>query len=134
LPFVRSNQCNGTALETPIGIQITHNTLLGIISDMALTLDHIYLSMDNGDWVKISKVSSSIVWGIKYGGTGNSLALSTDQSFLVAGSYDNSKVILGKLASSDGSVIASYSVNESTNYDYIFVSDTRALCFTSTWF
>jgi len=63
------------------------------------------------------------------------MTLSSDHSFLLAGSNFNSLVHLGKLSPSDGSVLASYSSSQVTDYYYILVSDSRALCFANNgWF
>ena len=64
------------------------------------------------------------------------MILSSDQSFLFAGAV-LSNTTLVKLSSSDGSVLASYSTSQDGRYYYILVSDSRALCFTSSlnvWF
>lgn len=50
-----------------------------------MTIDAIYLSMDEGERVKI-KSDSSLEWAVKYGDNGFSMALSSDSTFLIAGS------------------------------------------------
>ena len=94
-------------------------------------MDHVYLSMDFGEKVKIDRASSSIVWAVAFGNNdGTAMVLSTDQTYLFASATFPGKNILGKLSLSDGSVISSYSPSKYVYYLYLIVSDSRALCFT----
>ena len=80
---------------------------------MIVTTEHIFLSLFGGDRIKINRMSASILWAVKYGDYGPAMALSSDQSFLIAGtSYFSSNIHLGKLSPSDGSVLASYSSSQ----------------------
>jgi len=98
-----------TAQETPNkDFQISHtNNNFGYITDVEVTMDHIYLSMQNGERIKISPADANILWAITYGERGFAIALSPDQTYLLANSYFSTSLHLGKLSSSDGSVLAS---------------------------
>lgn len=119
---MKAAQCNATSAETPIGFSIeissaTNNT--GIICELIVTTAAIYLSMETGERVKI--LDSSIAWAIDYGEKGTSMALYTDSSFLIAGaSFNTSFAYLGKLNSSDGTVMASFSLSAVNYYSYIY--------------
>lgn len=100
-----------------------------------MTIDHVYLSMYNGERVKINAANQSIDWIVDYGDKGFSIALSSDETFLIVGSWFLSNVFLGKLSIIDGAVTTSYSYPQDTYYLYILVSDQRALCFANQgWF
>jgi len=96
---------------------------------MVVTTDHIYLSMNYGERVKMNRTNTSLLWAVKYGSSGYSMAISPDQTYLLAGSKFGNKAHLGKLSSIDGSVNSSKTSNISADYTYILVSDSRALCF-----
>jgi len=78
-------------------------------------MDSIYLSMLNGERLKISPASVSILWAVDFGTDGYSMALSSDQSYLLVGSFFGSGH-LGKLSSSDGSLLISYSSSQNAWY------------------
>lgn len=125
-------QCNATSTETPLGftLQISHaSNQLGLINEQIATTDALYLSMVNGERVKIYW-NSTLVWAVSYGGIGYSMALSTDSSFLIAGSYFGGYGYLGKLNSADGTVMASYS-STGGYYNYIYLMDEGVLCINS---
>lgn len=73
----------------------------------------IYLSLLTGERIKIDSITSFILWAVKYEGCGYAMSLSADQSFLIAVAYSN----LGKINSSDGSIMASYA-NSKSQYPY----------------
>jgi len=120
--------CNGAAQETTTRRLQFSGSMYGLIFDLEVTTEFIYFSMFAGERFKINRTSSSIIWAVDYGTYGHAMALSSDQSFLLAGSYFSSSQHLGKLSSSDGSVLASYSTSLDFYYQYILVSDSRALC------
>jgi len=77
---------------------------------MIVTTEFIYLSMNNGQRVKINRTSSSILWARVLGEIGEAMALSPDESFLLAGSFTSTgagNINLVKLSPSNGSVLAS---------------------------
>lgn len=81
-------RCNATSAETPVGsaIQISHATnTLGNVLQQIVSTDAVYLSMADGERVKIGW-DSTLVWAIDYGDNGYSMALSPDYTFLIAGS------------------------------------------------
>lgn len=85
---VRAAQCNDYSEETPVGsaLQISHATdSIGSIYEQIVTTYAIYLSMANGERVKIYS-NSSLAWAVDYGGNGYAMALSTDSSYLIVGS------------------------------------------------
>ena len=59
------------------------------------------------------------------------MALSTDNSFLIAATFFGTDAHLGKLNSSDGMVLNS-SYASTHSYAYIYASDERALCIDGT--
>jgi len=97
---------------------------------MVVTIDSIYLSKINGERVRINRTSASVVWTVAFGDLGYAMALSSDETYLLAGAKISSTLFLGKLSSFDGSVVSSYSTSLNATYNYILVSDSRALCFT----
>lgn len=126
-------QCNASSAETPIGqaaLQISSTSTtsyLGSIFEQIVTTDAIYLSMAEGEKVKIDRNYYTLAWAIDYGQLGDSMALSPDSSYLIAGSFI-SQSHLGILNSSDGALLASYSSQAFGSYKYIYAGDTRALC------
>lgn len=99
-----------------------------------MTTDAIYLSMQYGERLKILW-NATCAWAVDFGTWGYSMALSADASSLVTGSYFTPNVYLGKINSSDGAVLASYSTISISYYVYIYTRDTRALCiFADGWF
>lgn len=73
--------------------------------------------MGNGERLKIFS-NSSLAWAVVYGSAGNSMALSPDSSFLIAGAKINLNVSIGKLNSSTGEALASYSTADSGFYAF----------------
>ena len=65
--------------------------------------------------------NASLAWAVDYGGSGYSMVLSPDSSFLIAGSDNGYNDVLGKLNSSNGAVLASYDVAFGGTYAYIYV-------------
>lgn len=51
----------------------------------------------------------TLAWAVDYGDVGNCMTLSADSSFLIADSAFSTNGYLGKLRSSDGVVLESYS-------------------------
>lgn len=83
--------------------------------------------MAYGERVKIYW-NKTLAWAVTYGSSGYAMALSSDSSYLIAGSYFSPDLNLGKLKSIDGTVMDSYSTSIYDSYMYIFTKDTRALC------
>lgn len=83
--------------------------------------------MFNGERAKIYW-NFTLAWAVHYGANGWAIALSPDLSYLLVGSYSGTTGIIGKLNSSDGNVITTYSTPSSNNYTYIYTRDERALC------
>lgn len=76
---------------------------------MQITMSSIYLGMNSGERVKISSTTSRIDWAVTYGTSGGvSMALSSDETFLVTGSKFSVNMHLGKLSSLNGAVLDSY--------------------------
>lgn len=71
---------------------------------MALTSDAAYLSMFNGERVKILW-TGVFSWGIIYGAQGHSMAMIPDGLSLIAGAYVSSTGYLGQIDSSTGVLI-----------------------------
>lgn len=64
------------------------------------------MSMSEGEKLKVM-LNLDVEWAVDFGGYGQALALSENGDFLLASSLFTSITYLGKLNSSDGSVIAS---------------------------
>lgn len=92
-------QCNTAFTETPdgYGLQISHatnrmmfaysvpNNHLGWIYEQIVTTDAVYLSMNNGERLKVYS-NYTFAWAVIYGAKGLAMALSVDSAFLIAGS------------------------------------------------
>lgn len=81
-------QCNTAFTETPdgYGLQISHATNhLGWIYEQIVTTDAVYLSMNNGERLKVYS-NYTFAWAVIYGAKGLAMALSVDSAFLIAGS------------------------------------------------
>lgn len=70
-----------------------------------MTMNSVYVSMYRGERLKINTVTNQIDWAVQYGDNGNAMALSLDETYLLAGSRFSSTIHLGKLSSSNGSVL-----------------------------
>lgn len=68
--------------------------------------DLVYLSMSNGEKLKVNITSQSLIWSVKYGTKGNAIALSVDTTFLLASASFSSTITLGKLSASTGATIS----------------------------
>lgn len=67
LPFVQGAVCNISSLENPIGRGVSlegNPNNLGMVYDMQMTANSIYLSMYYGDRVKINAATTSIDWAV----------------------------------------------------------------------
>ncbi len=122
-------QCNSTSNVPTVGsaIEITHATdFTGRIFEQIVTTDAIYFSMATGEGMKIYW-NTSIAWAIDYGEEAWSMSISADSTFLIVSTYIWSYPYLGKLDSSTGNVLLSYSTSTNQIYFYIHTSDERAL-------
>lgn len=64
--------------------------------------------MKDGERVKIYW-NATLAWAISYGDYGLCMALSTDSSYLIAGTSFSGDAYLGKLNSTNGAVLTSFS-------------------------
>lgn len=71
--------------------------------------------MVSGERVKILW-NLTVVWAIDYGINGESMALSPDSTFLIAGTKFSTIGYIGKLNSADGDLLASYTYNSAGSY------------------
>jgi len=60
-------------------------------------------------------------WAVKYGSNGYSMALSGDEKCLIACSFGSSSGYIGKLNSSDGSVLKSLKTAGQLNFKQFYV-------------
>jgi len=51
--------------------------------------------MNYGERVKMNRTNTSLLWAVKYGSSGYSMAISPDQTYLLAGSKFGNKAHLG---------------------------------------
>lgn len=68
--------------------------------------DLVYLSMRDGEKLKINTTSVSVLWSVKYGTKGRAIALSLDTTFLLASNSISSTITLGKLSTGTGNTIS----------------------------
>lgn len=72
--------------------------------------------------MKILTNSLSIDWAIDYGELGYGLALSSDETFLIAGALFASSTTLGKIDTSTGNLISSYvTTGQTITYRYVLI-------------
>lgn len=120
-----------TAAESPIpsAVLVTNPTeAVSYIYEFIVTNDAFYASIFSpGNKYKVFS-NFSLSWTVNYGSPGFGMAISPDESFLIVGSNFNSTTYLGKMNTSTGVVISSYSTVSSDAYVYIYARDSRALC------